>query len=62
VSKTEVILSWSDPQALYLGSHGETREMLSCSELWDLITRGRRDTDGSVVTSLVIWTQVAEHA
>lgn len=56
-SKIEAILTWSDPAAQYLGSGGDTTELLDKDALWNLLTQGRRDTTG-VVTSVTIFTHV----
>jgi len=56
--RVEVHLLWSDPDALYLGSQGETTAQMTRDELWALITEGKRGNFDQVVTSIIIWTEV----
>jgi hypothetical protein len=51
----EVTLVWSDPDAAYLGSQGETTTQMTRTALWKLIVEGQRDNAGNVVTSVTIW-------
>ena len=58
----EVILTWSrqsdDGSTPYMGNAGESVMTLTRTDLWALLTKGQRDDEGNVVTSVTIWPTV----
>jgi hypothetical protein len=61
-SDVEVILTWTGGTGAYPGDQGESSQNFTKDDLWDLITRGKREdlggAESAFVSSITIFCEI----